>query len=191
MPRPIRSNTAVSGILDAPLSRSMTAKGVKGFFQEMLRHSRGAIAPESLAASPSDDRGRRECRVKASPAAPVHHKKHGEGTTGSARSSSIPCAVVLALIAGSLGTGLSCSHRPRDHLANLTPASGCQDHTPSRPHQHRSSARRTRARRQHVHRIPASRVVTIAIRPSASRRDARTILLIFGICKGKYFLRGD
>ena len=31
----------------------------------------------------------------------------------------------------SLGTGLSCSHRQRDlHPASLTPASGCQDHTP-------------------------------------------------------------
>jgi hypothetical protein len=46
-------------------------------------------------------RGRRECRVKASPAAPVHNKKHGEGTTGSAGSSDFPCAMGLRLIARS------------------------------------------------------------------------------------------
>jgi hypothetical protein len=46
-------------------------------------------------------RGRRECRVKASPMAPVHNKKHGEGTTGSAGSSGIPCAMVLTLMSRS------------------------------------------------------------------------------------------
>ena len=61
----------------------------------------------------------------------------------------------------SLGTGLSCSHRPRDHhLANLASASGDQDHalSPSAP---------TMLVRHHprVHRMSAPRVVTIAIRP--------------------------
>jgi hypothetical protein len=57
----------------------------------------------------------------------------------------------------SLGTGLSCSHRPRDHHpAGLASASGGQDHTPLRPLQCRSSARMNRARRQSVHRIPRS-----------------------------------
>jgi hypothetical protein len=47
-----------------------------------------------------------------------------------------------AYIGLSPGTGLSCSHHARDHhLARLTPASGCQDHTTSRPPQRRSSAR--------------------------------------------------
>jgi len=36
-----------------------------------------------------------------------------------------------AYIALSLGTGLSCPHRPRDNLAGLASASGGQDHTPS------------------------------------------------------------
>jgi len=78
----------------------------------------------------------------------------------------------------SLGTGLSCSHRRAIISRDLASASGGQDHTPSRPPRRRSSAQKTRARRQSVHRIQASRVVTIAIRPSASRRDERTILLI-------------
>jgi hypothetical protein len=47
-----------------------------------------------------------------------------------------------------------------DRSAHLTPASGCQDQTTS------ASMLASLVRRgQHVHRIPASRVVTIAIRP--------------------------
>ena len=66
---------------------------------------------------PPNRRGRRECRVKASPAAPVHNKKHGEGTTGSAESSGIPCAMVLTVsFALSLGTGLCCPHRRADRI---------------------------------------------------------------------------
>jgi len=63
----------------------------------------------------------------------------------------IPCAMVLTMsFVLSLGTGLSCSHRPRDHhLARLTPASGCQDHTTS------SSASASLVwRDQRVHRSP-------------------------------------
>jgi hypothetical protein len=62
------------------------------------------------------------------------------------------------------GTGLSCPCRSRDHhLARLTPASGCQDHTTS------PSALRLRSssRNSCVHRSSASGVVTIAIRPSS------------------------
>jgi len=52
----------------------------------------------------------------------------------------------------SLGTGLSCSHRPRDHhLANLASASGGQDHAPSP-----SASASLVWRRRHVHRSPHS-----------------------------------
>ena len=144
----------------------MTAESVTSIFQDKLQRSRGAIAPELLASSsPSNE------RAQGMPGEGLTHgpcavKKHGEGTTGSAGSSRNSLRDGFnAYSALSLGTGLSCSHRPQDHLANLIPASGCQDHTPSRPHRRRSPARRTRARRQRVHRSPASRVVTIAIRP--------------------------
>src|SRR5262249_939375 len=50
---------------------------------------------------PSKVRGRRECRVLAATHGPRAVKKHGEGTTGSAGSSGIPCAMVLTLIARS------------------------------------------------------------------------------------------
>jgi len=51
-----------------------------------------------------------------------------------------------AYVVLSLGTGLSCSHRPRDRdLACLAPASGRQDHTNLRPQCRHSSAQRLRA----------------------------------------------
>src|SRR5690242_14444782 len=59
-PRPIRSRTALSGILDAPLSRSMTAESVTGIFpaehfprrafQHMLHLLAARFAPELLGA---------------------------------------------------------------------------------------------------------------------------------------------
>ena len=65
-----------------------------------------------------------------------------------------------AYIALSLGTGLSCSHRARDHhLARLASASGGQDHTTS-PSVSASLVWRYR----HVHRSPHSTSVTT--RPS-------------------------
>ena len=61
----------------------------------------------------------------------------------------------------------------RDHLASLTPASGCQDHTTS-PYALRPVVRATLARRSHrVHRNPASRSVTIGQNVLFSRRDGR------------------
>jgi hypothetical protein len=79
--------------------------------------SRGTILPALCQTIvPPNRRGRRECLVKASPAAPVHNKKHGEGTTGSAESSGIPCAVSFAR---SLGTGLCCPIAARIVSAQL------------------------------------------------------------------------
>ena len=69
----------------------------------------------------------------------------------------------------SLGTGLSCSHRPRDHRsASLASASGGQDHTLLRPHRSRSSGE--------THTSIATRLTCRDDRetPSASRRDDRS-----------------
>jgi hypothetical protein len=63
----------------------------------------------------------------------------------------------------SLVTGLCCHHHPREceaFIANLTPASGCRDHTTSP-----SASRAVRQRRIRVHRIP-SRVCDDRERPS-------------------------
>ena len=66
------------------------------------------------------------------------------------------------------------SHRRHedDHPTGLAPASGRQDHAASRPQEPRSSARPSgHAARPRGHRIPASRLVTIAKRPLQAKRD--------------------
>ena len=96
------------------------------------------------ASSPSDMRGRRECRVLAATHGPPAERKAG----GSYHRFSQIIRHSLhdgfnTYITLSLGTGLSCSHHARDHhLARLTPASGCQDHTILCPPHRRSSARK-------------------------------------------------
>ena len=68
------------------------------------------IAPElcEAAALRKESRGRRECRVKASPMARLQQRKQAAVTTGSARSSGIPCAMVLTLIRALPGDRLDC-----------------------------------------------------------------------------------
>jgi hypothetical protein len=127
----------------------------------------------------------------AAPMARQQKKKLAADTTGSAGTTGVPCAMVLTVSFVLLGTGLSCSHRTRDHhLTCLTPASGCQDHTTSPSAKTPFVRTSDRARRQSVHRSPASRVVTIAMRPSSSRRDARRIH-IFLENGSKIFSRED
>jgi hypothetical protein len=92
-------------------------------------------------------------------------KKHGEGTTGSAGSSGIPRAMVLTLIARSpWGPGLIAPiARSVRHASELSLSVG-------RPGPHAFASALTMLVSHHPrgHRIPASRVVTIAIRPSSS-----------------------
>jgi hypothetical protein len=104
---------------------------------------------------------------------PPATKKQAASPQVQPRHPGIPCAMVLRLIRdlpGVPGLFATVIRAMRKHLANLTPASGCQDHTIS-PSAIWSVVSRKRAQRNGVHRIPASRVVTIAIRPSISRRD--------------------
>ena len=57
-------------------------------------------------------------------------KKHGEGTTGPAGSSGIPCAMGYGLyVLSPVRRACWPPSRESHHLARLTPASGCQDHT--------------------------------------------------------------
>jgi len=70
-----------------------------------------------------------------------------------------PHAVVYGLYRALPGDRLSC-HRHQRLPANLTPASGCQDHTSSP-----SAAGNARQARRRVHRIPP-RVRDVASRPS-------------------------
>jgi hypothetical protein len=79
-------------------------------------------------------------------------------------------------------TGLFCHRRPQIESANLTPASGRQDHTTS------PSARRTLVRcAAHVHRIPCPTSVTIAKRPSVWDGMARDMQVICVRREWKYF----
>ncbi len=75
-------------------------------------------------------RGRRECRVKASPMARLQQEKQAAVTTGSAEHPAFPARQFDGLYVLSPGTGLSCPRRddaPR-RIAQAS-ASGCQDHT--------------------------------------------------------------
>jgi hypothetical protein len=84
-------------------------------------------------ACPSRMRGRREGRVAGRTRGPPAIKKAG-GSYHKVQPINRPSLRdgVTAYGALSPGTGLSCPRHARDHhLARLTPASGCQDHTAS------------------------------------------------------------
>jgi hypothetical protein len=167
--------------------RAFTHPTDPGWLSDKYPHSRGVIAPElCFIFRTSDMRGRREGRVSTDTRGPRATKKaRGRNHRFSRTLRPSLRDGFTAYSALSPGTGLFCSRHARDHhLARLTSASGGQDHTPL------LYASTSLVRRDpHVHRIRASRVVTIAIRPLASRRDARTILLIYSIRKAEYFLR--
>jgi len=113
-------------------------------------------------------RGRRECRVKASPMARLQKRKQAAVTTGSARSSGIPCAVVYGLYVISSGTGslapVACELVAIRRLGISTGMPG--------PHDFAVRDRIVRRqvisslRRAPVHRISSPTLVTIAKRPS-------------------------
>ena len=95
------------------------------------------------------------------------------------RQSGLPCAMVLRLISRSpwrpgcvatIAARMSACRAVRADIAfqrNLTPASGCQDHTTSP-----SASRAVRQRRIRVHRIP-SRICDDRERPSDGTRRAK------------------
>src|SRR6202023_3812236 len=94
-----------------------------------------------------------------------------------------PHAMVYGLYRALPGDRLSCARRCADRSANLTPASGCQDHTSSP-----SAASNARQARRRVHRIPP-RVRDVASRPSEWDGTARDIQLIWVFLKSEYFLQ--
>src|SRR5450631_478696 len=64
-------------------------------------HARDLAAPTRPSFAndpPSRFRGRREGRVLAAPMAPVRVKMHGAGTTGTSRTTGLPCAMVYGLL---------------------------------------------------------------------------------------------
>jgi hypothetical protein len=111
-------------------------------------------------------------------------KAHELVTTGSTETSGLPCAMVLTLLRALPGVrDLIVTVACKSSFASLAPAQGRQDHTTS------SSAMASHVGRCHPRPShPASRVVTIAIRPSCRGGTAWVILLILGSDKAKYFL---
>jgi hypothetical protein len=108
-PRPLDFNISNSGILDRPLSRAMTAG-------DTPLHSRGAMRPSCCPNYPLKNRGRRESRVLDAPAASRAKviKHTSVVTTGSPKTSGLPCAMVLtAYFVLSPVTGLFCHRRLR------------------------------------------------------------------------------
>src|SRR5690242_14315026 len=102
-----------------------------------------------------NQRGRRECRVKASPMARQQQEKLAAVTTGSAGSSGIPCATVLRLIRALLGDRAFLPPSPRVSYAKL-------DLSVGRPGPHDFAVRADDARRASPPRPshPASTSVT-------------------------------
>src|SRR6266404_605495 len=93
--------------------------------------------------------------------------------------------VLTGSFALSLVTGLVCHHRKRKiSSANLTPASGRQDHTTSP-----SALVRLVQRAIRVHRIPLPTSVTIASRPSSRERDRRKEATDLGLAQSGIFLQ--
>ena len=80
------------------------------------------VLPESR---PLKERGRGECRVQAAPMARLQQKKQAAVTTGSARTSGIPRAMVLTAASCSPWcAGLVSHHRLADHHPRLDPSVG-------------------------------------------------------------------
>ena len=103
---------------------------------------------------PQETRGRRESRMHAAPAvscAKGTRKKRTRAYRFSGGNPTFPAQWFTAYSVLSPVTGLSCHRRPREVLlpANLTPASGRQDHTASP-----SATTAFVIRRHCVHRIP-------------------------------------
>ena len=140
---------------------------------------------------PSKDRGRRECRAPAAPAAlcakgkstqASHHRfstvsRHSprNGFNGFLRA--LPGVHDVLSHRHPLITACRAHQGRHREPADLAPAKGRQDHTTSP-----SAVSVIRLMTYRVHRIPHSRFVTIAIRPSCRRRDARDHAADLGFC---------
>jgi hypothetical protein len=107
------------------------------------------------------------------------------GHTGSP---GIPCAMVLTVsFVLSPATGLVCHrHRRKLPFANLTPASGRQDHTTSP-----SASQRPRQQRRPRPPHPAPTSVTIAIRPSFGTGQCGGLKMFLPSGKAKNFCKQD
>ena len=121
---------------------------------------------------PLKTRGRRESRVRAAPAVSCAQmqKKRTRAYRFSGGNPAFPAQWFTAYSVLSSVTGLSCHRRPREVLlpADLTPASGRQDHTASP-----SASARVRLSQAFASTASHRAFVTIATRPSHRVRRAK------------------
>jgi len=97
----------------------MTTEGRPHSENATLR-SRGALRPRFASRlSLLENRGRREGRESTDSHGPRAIRKHGEGTTGSAETPGLPCAMALRLIRALPRNRALLLLSPRDHLAQL------------------------------------------------------------------------
>ena len=145
------------------------------YLMDTVSRSRGARARVLRETLALEIRGRRECRARAAPAAScVKMKNTRVNHHGCAGSPGIPRAMVLTVSSAlSPVTGLVCHRRRRKSSANLTPASGRQNHTASPS---ASSAARLAAPSASIASRPA--FVTIASRPFVGRDRIAIILFL-------------
>jgi hypothetical protein len=166
------------GILDRPLSRTMTVRiqiSNSHPSTNTASRSRRGFAREFCLNFPSPDiRGRRECRALDAPAAScvvkkqTHERSH-HGHTGN--HPAFPAQWFYGLLRALPGDQACLTPSPALLIADLTPASGRQNHTTS---PYASALLVKHAAR--VHRIPP-RVDDVAQRPSEGR-DRIAIVLI-------------
>jgi hypothetical protein len=152
-----------------PLFKRQTAERIS---ENVRPHSRGAFcvrAVESIALENREGAGKAGCWPHPWPAC---KQKAGGVTTGTSRTTGLPCAMALTVsFVLSSGTGLSCPRRPqsaRCALQELSASVGAPG-----PHDFSVRDLDDRLTRGRVHRIPQPTFVTIAKRPSARPRDGR------------------
>jgi len=112
-------------------------------------------------------------------------RKHtSKSTTGTPKQSDLPCAMVYDFLRALPGVhDLLVTVARETHPANLTPAQGCQDHTPSPSAGHIT-------RRSMWPASIASRLTFVTTRtPLSSRRDNLTIIITFRKTEAKYLFR--
>src|SRR5216683_2958183 len=107
-------------------------------------------------------------------------------TTGSPGSAGIPCTMVLTVSFVLPGDRALLPPSPAEDSADLTPASGRQDHTTSP-----SADGSIRLMRHRIHHIPHLTSVTIAIRPSCRDGMAAVVVVIWVCREAEYFSRDD
>jgi hypothetical protein len=186
-PRPLVSISDASEYWIARSSAQLRTAGHDGEEHGTAFSRRNARPSYGRNVVPPKDRGRRESRVPNAPAASRGNKKpHELVTTGSPESSRLsPRNGFTAYFVLSPVTGLFCHRRRRIISADLTPASGRQDHTilPSAPV---SPVLRHHSRPLH----PLPNVRDDRETPLLRARDIWLLDLICPSEKRKYFCKG-